>query len=243
MNTKLFFLIIVSVTLLGCLVHADGFANKSTNSIEVVGVYSMILQTNGDYIFADPSEFWRGVWKEDPNHWRVELNFEKTNTADFTLEVAIGVVDTNLLSIDKPHYFEAPDGKFEVFELQDANGVLIQPKPGKQLQRKFPKQISVGEYRRDRVGGIRNLFYLHTTDTPPTTVGRHKLNDVFSITNEGDFLLTVQPVLFKDTNDLNQHFPLWGPTMTVADSNTNFFERMDFPSVSAKIHLFPLHKN
>jgi hypothetical protein len=238
MKTNQLWHAVIAIALNSCLVQADEIANKATNSIEMVGAYSMIPQSNGNYKFADPSEFWRGVWKEDTNHWRVELNFEKTNTPNATVDVVIGGIVTNSTSNDGPAYFKTPDGKFEKFELSDTNGIAIPAKRGKVLERDFPQIISVGEYQRDRSSGIRG-FFSFTTDTPPRTVGKHRLNDVFSITNEGDYLLTVQPVLYKDKNHLNEGFSIGWSRMTVTDSNTNVFERMDFPSVSAKIHLMP----
>lgn len=236
MNTKQMTLALVGIWLNACLVCAGKLAVDATNSIEMIGGYSMIKQANGFYKFADTSELWRGVWREDTNHWRVELNFENTNSSEVNLDVIIGSAVTNSTSNDGPAYFQTPDGKFARFELTDTNGNIIPPQQSKVFERDFPREISVREYQREPSGGIRGHFSF-TANGWPASVGKFKLSDVYLITNEGDYLLTVQPVLYKDKNHLNEYFGIGCARMTVADSNTNFFERTDFPAVAAKIHL------
>jgi hypothetical protein len=59
------------------------------------------------------------------------------------------------------------------------------------------------------------------TNFPPLGINALKLDEVYSITNEGDYTLTVQPVLYKKRIE------------------TNLLDRVDLPSVSTKIHLMP----
>jgi hypothetical protein len=235
--------LIVAFIWMACLICAAQPTNKviQTDAHWLAG-------EGGEYIFGPHGEmvwntnveqYWHGIWKEDTNHWRVELNFEKTNTPEAIVEVVIGSVVKNSTSNDGPAYFTTPDGKFSKFELTDINGIVVPPKQGKLLERDFPRQISVAEYQRDRGGRILGRFFF-SANGQPFALGRYRLNDVFSTTNEGDYTLTVQPVLYKDWNLLNEGVSRDGSIITVADSNTNVFERMDFPSVSAKIHLLPL---
>jgi hypothetical protein len=60
------------------------------------------------------------------------------------------------------------------------------------------------------------------TNWPPPYLGFLKLDEIYSVTNEGDYTLTVQPVLYKRR-----------------DSNSKFLDRVDLPGVTAKVHLVP----
>jgi hypothetical protein len=263
MKTKKIWLAVVAIGLNSCLTHADGLKNESTNHIVKVGGYSMIEEANGNYIFADASEFWRGVWVENTNLWRVELNFYKTNTPDVMVSVDIGSSVKNSGGNDCPMYFTTPDGKFSKFVLQDTHGAAVQLKESAgeawvsaqegiftvgvtnkakwngSLEEDFPQQISVGAYPRypSHPNGVIAGEFFFESNSPPRSVGRYRLNDVFSITNEGVYTLTVRPVLYKDKNLLNDAVDISDRNFRI--SNTNVFERMDFPSVSAKIHLMP----
>ena len=55
----------------------------------------------------------------------------------------------------------------------------------------------------------------------PGRIISFKLGDLYSITNEGDYTLTVQPVLYKQFNHTNR----------------DILDRVDLPSVTAKVHL------
>jgi hypothetical protein len=60
------------------------------------------------------------------------------------------------------------------------------------------------------------------TNMPPFYVGLLKLDEIYSVTNEGDYTLTVQPVLYKRSN-----------------TNQATLNRVDLPSVTTKVHLVP----
>jgi hypothetical protein len=59
------------------------------------------------------------------------------------------------------------------------------------------------------------------TNRPPFYVGLLKLDKIYSVTNEGNYTLTVQPVLYK------------------LRAGTNLLDRVDLPEVSTKVHLVP----
>jgi len=60
---------------------------------------------------------------------------------------------------------------------------------------------------------------------PPCTINWFKFNDIFAIKSEGDYTLTVQPVLYR------MHYE--GGTFQ------GYLDRVDLPSVTAKYHLAP----
>ena len=61
------------------------------------------------------------------------------------------------------------------------------------------------------------------TNRPPANIGLLKLDEVYSITNEGEYTLTVQPVLYKQRNQ----------------ADAAILDRMDLTSVTTKVHLVP----
>jgi hypothetical protein len=86
----------------------------------------------------------------------------------------------------------------------------------------FPRTISINVYPQFKYGGIVGEIG-SATNLPPFNVGLLKLDEIYSIANEGDYTLTVQPVLYKRYNH---------PDNTILD-------RVDLPVVTTKIHMMP----
>lgn len=229
--------------------------------IRKIGDYSMVRGTDGYWKYVNPSEFWNGIWKEDTNGWRVQLRIYNETNIQFAREGLGYPVSTNLMlrvewgSVVKNSgngYFLTPNGKFAKFELLDANGTIIQPRPNSgtnllengtlyhgfklkygphlptwaspsngSLEAKSPRMISTNVYPRvpngQMAGGIESA-----TNLPPLYVGLLKLDETYSIISEGDYTLTVQPVLYMQKSH-----------------NSEFLERVDLPSVTTKVHLVP----
>lgn len=87
----------------------------------------------------------------------------------------------------------------------------------------FPETISTNVYPRIESSGVAGKIDSDiqgetgsATNMPPIYVGLLKLDEVYSITNAGDYALTVQPVLYKRYN--------------LADNA--ILERVDLPSVT-----------
>jgi hypothetical protein len=91
---------------------------------------------------------------------------------------------------------------------------------GGSLASNFPKTISTNVYPQWQYGGIAGEIGSNT-NLPPFQVGFLKLDEIYSVTNEGDYTLTVQPVLYKQR------------------IGTNVLDRVDLPSVTTKVHLLP----
>jgi hypothetical protein len=86
----------------------------------------------------------------------------------------------------------------------------------------FPKTISTNLYPHFKYGGIVGNIG-SATNFPPFCVGLLKLDEIYSVTKEGDYALTVQPVLYKRRNQ----------------ADTGVLDRVDLPSVTTKVHLVP----
>jgi len=215
-------------SLLVCCAQSDGLA-----------------PTNSDWISnsTNAALYWQGVWQEDTNGWRVELTFD---TNDTELQVRVGSV----VITSGGGYLMTPSGKFAKFELVDPDGNLVPPKPGAgtilrhmytnatfgtnlpawadpsdgALEENFPDTISSDVYPRDPTGEVAGDFYI-IKGLPPNPINFLKLRDAYSITNEGDYTLTVCPILYK------MH----------SRTNLDVLDRIDLPCVTTKIHLVPNH--
>lgn len=193
---------------------------------------------NGEPVWnTNVARFWRGIWKEDANGWRVELNFERTNTPDVSVWVSIGSVVRNTED-GTGDYFLPPRGRFAKFELLSPDGTVIRPQTGDwSMERDWPKRMPVRLYLPMEVGPLAGEFWF-VSNGPPFRVGGYSLEGLYSITNEGDYTLTVRPFLYHN---------LTGRKIDVSgahfhQTNTDYFDRVDLPAVSCKIHLIPEEK-
>ena len=85
---------------------------------------------------------------------------------------------------------------------------------------KFPKTITTNVYPHQEYTGMIGKIDC-VTNWPPPYLAFLKLDQIYSVTNEGDYTLTVQPVLYKQR------------------IGTNILDRVDLPSVTTKVHLVP----
>jgi len=90
------------------------------------------------------------------------------------------------------------------------------------LVAKFPKTIATNVYPYQEYTGMIGKIHC-ATNWPPPYLGFLKLDEIYSVTNEGDFTLTVQPVLYKRYNH----------------KDNAVLDRVDLPSVTTKVHLVP----
>jgi len=223
-------LALVVMGLNNCLLCAAQPANKVMQTDP-----HWLARTPGSYIEGPKGEmvwntnnYWQGVWKGGTNGWGVMLTLYGTNTPN--AEVWVGVGRIKIVSGDVANCFCPPDGKFAKFELRTFDGRIVEPKEGKSLEEDYPENLAIGAYPRWPDGLIKALDFGIVTNGGPDTVGHYRLNDLYSITNEGIYTLTIRPVIYKDTRGVSEESNM---------AATNLFDRVDLPSVSAKIHLLP----
>jgi hypothetical protein len=223
-------------------------------------------------------EWWQGSWREDTNGWRTLLITERSR---LTVEVGSIVHDAD-------GCFITPNGKFAQFELRDGDGnaVPLKKNAGTNLLAIFDSRFS---YRTDLPKWAAPLAGSLVADFPETTttnvlprwngkadtlspcgftfvsngapgqIAQFNLDDEFSITNAGDYMLTVQPVIYsrhiaritlsreqlakllKEGVDMAYY---GGDDKFYAETNLNnaILYRRDFPSVTTKVHLVPNEK-
>jgi hypothetical protein len=83
----------------------------------------------------------------------------------------------------------------------------------------FPMLISTNLYPHLLDGDMAGKTWSSTNLPPLQYISLLKLDEIYSVTNEGDYTLTVQPVLYKKRIE------------------TNLLDRVDLPSVTTKVHL------
>ena len=104
------------------------------------------------------------------------------------------------------------------------------------VERNYPDTISDMDYPRwniDVDNGVNRVRHKgmfvraigFESNGPPCYINAIIFNDIFSIKAEGDYTLTVQPVLFRMHND--------GGTFQ------GYMDRVDLPSITTKVHLVP----
>ncbi len=84
----------------------------------------------------------------------------------------------------------------------------------------FPVKIRAKSLPRWPDGGLKNNISFLTNGGPyPLT--NINLNNVYIVTTEGDYKLTVCPTIYK------------------FESNRQYLDRIELPSVTSQVHLFP----
>lgn len=122
--------------------------------------------------------------------------------------------------------YVAPPGKnFLKLELRDAQGVLLAPIKGKELNGDLPRRIRTDDLPHSPSAGIHNAGMIENwLMLPPGLPDRLRdffLQDVYKIEREGDYTLTVFPALYE----------------FAADRKT--VSRIDLLPVTIKLHLAP----
>jgi hypothetical protein len=175
--------------------------------------------------------FWDGAWAENTNGWRVEVNIRDTNQPEMMAIVSVGSLVRNS-DEGTGDYFTPPRNYLEKFELKSPDGKILQPKPTYIVEKDCPSRIPVKLYPITQLGFHEGEIWF-VTNGPPCPIAYQEFR-VYSITNEGDYTLTVRPVLYQ--NRTGKKIEL---TKDFHETNTNYFDRVDLPSVTTKVHLKP----
>lgn len=122
-------------------------------------------------------------------------------------------------------YVAPPNARFSKIELQDTNGTVITPIKGEKLDGDLPQQIllndlprepKIGTKERYSGGGLWDVLY-----GVPDKLKVFSIEEAYRIEKEGDYTLTVYPVIYHHVTD------------------QPFVTRFDLPCVTTKIHLVP----
>jgi hypothetical protein len=196
---------------------------------------------------TNAEDLWLGAWKQTRG-MRVQLS-TTINATNYTVSVQAGNFQSKIDT--RSRWFTTPNGKFWKFELLNLDGIVVQPKPnaGKNLLKwisrddiiycgtnlpawalpsagtliaDFPEKVSTNIWPTDRRGiGFASHIQMSTRGNPQK-INSFNLYDLYSITNEGDYMLKLQPVLYMQKSP-----------------DGEFLDRVDLPSVTTKVHLIP----
>jgi hypothetical protein len=161
---------------------------------------------------------WPSVWKENTNGLRVLAQFLRERDEPM-LRIGVGSVVSN----DLGSYVGAPYGKFRMFELRDSNNIVMPLRSEASHETNLPFRISIKELPRWPHGGLKNTIGFFTNGRP-YILNDIKFQDLYRITNEGDYTLNVCAAIYK------------------FESNIEYLDRIDLPCVVQKIHLMPSPK-
>jgi hypothetical protein len=138
-------------------------------------------------------------WGDDTNGFRAGTEFGQEEE-----KIVVCVLTSKE---DSPNgrleWFRPVDGKFAKVELKDINGMVIAPLAGKDLGTNLPKSIEIKDLGRvgDKWHGywLTNAIYPLGTNTA-NCLGEFMINEVYLIESEGDYDLTIWPVIYQRYN-------------------------------------------
>ena len=191
---------------------------------------------------TNAEELWRGIWAEGTNGMRTQLKIINDYT-NCLIRVQVG--SFTLKREPGSQCLDTPNGKFASFELSDSSGHIIPPKPtagtnmleaygtvyrtnppawalpsAGSLVADFPEKVSTNAWPLYyKGGGLAPGGHLSGYGIAEQICSLN-LYDLYSITNAGDYTLTIQPVLY-----LHKSY------------DSEFLDRIDFPIVTTKVHL------
>lgn len=165
---------------------------------EAKGVYSEVLWRTGRYGYGD---------------WRKMLIsvFVQTSKTNVYLDY--------LAPINRP---------FRRFELRDSRGKVMVPRHGAELERQLPLNIATKDWPRSPAYGhhleeLKGQLWLRPGSKE--TYRSFRIQDLYQVDQEGDFVLTIAVSLYKFAADRQS------------------VSRVDLPSVTTTVHLFPNREN
>ena len=213
MKIKTFFKNLMSVIFSSGLIYAAE-TNHLKSRMVVPGAYS--IGHNGEYTSVTNIEImWPGVLRDDTNGWRVQLYCWGEKGKDTWASLGIGNTAANI----GMGYVWTPNEKFYKCKLKDSSGKAILPRSGATLEAQYPASLSVRVFPKWSDGKLKNRIGFFT-NSPPWVLKQFRLQDVFQIEQEGDYSLTVCPVIYK-----------------VETNAEHIAYRIDLPTVTTNIHL------
>jgi hypothetical protein len=201
--------------LLALATLADAFGQQSTP-----GVY--LPNSNGVYELYTGSgdQFWPGIWSKT-NDIQEQLVIAGPGTTNPLAVVLVGSRVTNAWG----NIFAPANGRYLKFELRDSNQVLVPLRKGISMECKLPQRTSVDELI--SAGGghyISSEQISWFTNGDPAKLDVIELRNVFQIESEGNYTLSLCPIIYKrELDELH-------------------LDQIALPCLSTNIHLLPEEK-
>lgn len=158
---------------------------------------------------------WIGDWVTDTNGVRTMLSCWDPEPGNMMVFVSCGSVITNV-----GNYYRNPKGKFAKCELRDASGTVIPPRKNQSMEADFPARVSARSMPKGWKGYLANHLAFRS-NTPPAQLERFEVGKVYDIKTEGDYTLTICPVVYA------------------METNDHYLDLVRLECVTSKIHLKP----
>jgi len=137
-------------------------------------------------------------------------------------EIGVWVLASGMPGLN---YVYPPSGKFPRMQLAYTNGAIIRPIKGR-MDERLPQIIAARDLPTIAHGA---MFYEHgpgyhyflMDQNSPNMLADVVIKDAFQITNDAEYMITVFPALYK------------------FETNREYLDRIELPSVTTKIHLAP----
>ena len=184
----------------------------------------VLLWTNGkSVVYSGPGDqFWRGNWIETTGGLRDELVCAALDTTEPWVQISVG----SLVVKGSAAFRGPPSGKFLTFQLQDSNGTVLPMRSGIKLEGDFATRIGIEDLPKqlshEDVTGVYMSDVSWITNGGPVLLSQVRLRDVYEVTNEGYYALSVRPVIYS-----------W-------EQNGKYLDLVDLPTLSTNIHLLRL---
>lgn len=177
----------------------------------VCSVSGQMVDTNLAMWLADPSL----VWSSETNGFRVVIDVWPESSPT---EVNVYVISSKTRRMV---YVYPPSGKLPRMELRGTNGIIVLPIKDK-MDGILPKRISAAVLPRTPQMVYHGVYnYVLMGQNGPTLLKGCLIGDVYRVKKEEDYTLTVYPVLYK------------------FETNYEYADRVDLPTVTTTIHLKP----
>jgi hypothetical protein len=157
------------------------------------------------------------VWSAEINHFRAGIDAGPIPPEG---QVAVWILSSNKTNC----LYILPSKGITIMVLTDENGAVVPPINGK-TDEELPSRVSVRKLVRYHDGpfgghGIIYDYFLVGHDTA-SMLADFKISDVYDIKKAGEYKLTMLPAVYQ------------------LETNNAYADRVDFPVITTKVHLFP----
>jgi|GEM_PF-5208431 hypothetical protein len=149
------------------------------------GVYQLYTGT-GD-------QFWPGTWNTSKSGYQDKLDVLAPGTSNPWAVVYVGSRVMNSWG----DYYSPAHGKRLRIELLDAQGVLVPLRDGKAIESNLPQRISVHDLGAGVGVPLSKQSIYWFTNGSPARLYEIELRDMFLIRTEGDYTLSICPIVYK----------------------------------------------
>jgi hypothetical protein len=157
------------------------------------------------------------TWSQETNGFRTGIIWD-SRAPD---SVAVVVLPINASRYND--YLVPASHKLPRFELHDVERAAIPPASGQRMDGALPARMPERDYPRFHDGifsghGVKYNYFILSTNIP-VVLKEFAISQVYSVKKEGDYTLTVFPVIYK------------------FETNREYLDRIDLPCVSKIVHL------